>query len=375
MLLVQSKAGPAPLAETCARLGYDVETTAETDVGALLKTAQAIRPHALYAADGAAWPPALAAAHALGVGRWLHDPDGERLRGAWQELMAAGIAVTETCFAPNLPAAEAGLDYIEPPCWLRNFAGSAAPRCLRLDHAEDLPLLFAKAGEKSPGKCVLLQKAPTGDLYRVVGFKLGRDYHPVEVIRERSAEGPYRVPAALTVGDQIAGAPYEAMLRLARRAAAALPPFHGPLEIELVLDDAAPILTDLRPQPTFSLLVEAALRLALGVNLREDTLRVAMGDAPQLAPVENLAAAVRMLDSHSGIVESVEGIEAARRVKNVRLVAVQAQPGDVVGHAIDEAAREQVGYVAAAGPSIEQAAQAAKAACGHIQIQVRPAEA
>lgn len=372
--MASSEPAGESLADLCADLGYAVETVSALDADAVADAARAFGADAIYAEDPAAWPAVLAASKARGLASRLCELDDAALWGVWETLIAAGTPVVETRYAKDLPAAEVAIAEIGTPCRLRSFGGLALPCCFRLDHADDLPLLFAKASEAFAGGGVLVQAPAHGDTHRVVGFKCGRDFFPVEALREWTSDGPFCFPEALGAGEDIAGAPYEAIFRLARRAASALPPGNGPIEIEINLSGETPTLTGLRVWPGIDPAVDTVLRLALGIEFQADALRLAMGDSLASTPRSGLAAIVRWISARSGVVESIEGIHAARALPGIAHIEMRAQPGDILGHAVNAATRDRVGYVAATGSSLTAAARAAEEACALISVVTRPTE-
>lgn len=368
ILIADPAESAAPIASICAEMGYAVEVTGATDADALAKAALACRADGLYTSNPDTWPAVLEATRVLGLPPRTSHLSGKALGAAWARQGDSA----KTIFAKTQAETEAAVTALGTPCWLRSFNRLGTPRCLRLDHLDDLPLLFQKAN-KEPSHGVMVQQILDGPVWRVLGFKRGTDFHPHLVLREWHGDEPFRVPEALGIP---IGHPLEThapMLALAQRTADALPPTHGPLEIEITCLDAGPFLTDLRAPPDFECAVTHAHAFGRHSALRKDVLRAALGDCPAPMQSASRACVLRRLASKTGVIESISGQEQAANLDQVLYVKVSARPGDVVQHSADVEARDKLGYVVAAGKTLEDAFRAAEIAASQIRIITRPA--
>ena len=83
------------------------------------------------------------------------------------------------------------------------------------------------------------------------------------------------------------------------------------------------------------------------------------------------AASLCWLHSHSGIVESVEGMEVAQAVDGLEAMVIQVHPGDRIGHVLDIQSRDALGYVVATGSSPQEARTRAQDVSACIQIHTQ----
>ncbi len=83
------------------------------------------------------------------------------------------------------------------------------------------------------------------------------------------------------------------------------------------------------------------------------------------------AKAAQWLYSHSGIVESLDGIEEARAMPTTEAIELTVTPGDLLGHVLDIPSRDALGYVMANGNTPEEAAIHAQQAVDLITIHIK----
>ena len=83
------------------------------------------------------------------------------------------------------------------------------------------------------------------------------------------------------------------------------------------------------------------------------------------------AASLCWFHSHSGIVESVEGMEYAQAIDGLEVLVIQVHPGDRIGHVLDIQSRDVLGYVVATGSTLQESRTRAQDACVCIQIHTQ----
>jgi biotin carboxylase len=217
---------------------------------------------------------------------------------------------------------------------------------MRADAADELDARIARL------KAILLapelrrMKDPAHDEILIEGFIAGREY-ALEGILDRGVlrvfaifdkpdplDGPffeetiYVAPAALTREQQrlVAGT--------VAHAAAALGLRHGPIHAECRLNERGVFVLEVAPRPIGGLCARA-LRFAghgtVGLSLEDLLLRHATGESLDGYGREAEASAVMMLPIPGrGYYRAVEGLEAARQVRNVDDVIVTAKPGQLL---------------------------------------------
>lgn len=108
-----------------------------------------------------------------------------------------------------------------------------------------------------------------------------------------------------------------------------------------------------------------------GVELTGAALQQAVGRRPEgLDPVRHWVSAERAFISIPGIVEAVEGVEAAKAVPGIRDVFIRVGPGDSVDFPTNNV--EKCGNCISAAPERDRAVQAAEEACRTIFVRLTP---
>ena len=257
------------------------------------------------------------------------------------------------------------------PLWVSPCAVCSGSPRMRVDQEADLVLAMNKARKNSRTGLIHIQRALEGPLFRLYGFQFNGGYFPTEVVEEILPPSPYAVPAGAGVPANLSGAAYQQLVSASQKVVRTLPPGDCMLEMEFAVLDGAPTLAGIQVALPPNEVVIRLLELAYGIDLDADMLRVAMGEAPREVATRGLAAAARWLRSHSGIVEEILGVDAAQALAGVREVHVNVSPGLTLGHVVDEASRDRLGYVVATAGQRAAADALADKACASIEIVTR----
>ncbi len=265
------------------------------------------------------------------------------------------LGITVPCKRVWTPeAAQKAAAELGGPVWVSAGEGWR----MRVESPDDLSLAWAKAQKHlpCPDAGVLLQADAPGEHYRVIGYTRRGAFYPAEILSERLLEGPFGVPVEFCVPAGLEAAAYDPLINRAKRAETALPHDGGFIEMEFVVTPASARITAVYIAGTPDPVVERLMHCAQGFDGGADTPR---------------AAAVVWLTSHSGVVDHIEGCEAARAVSGVQDVVVRVQPGDILGHVTDLPSRDRLGYILATGPTRDDALESARSAAARIHIATR----
>ena len=336
-------------------------------------TAVASEAQGIFAVTPDAYVPATQAAQALHrpapAAEWLTADAAIQLRQTWHE---AGLPVNAWRAATDEQQACEAAQKLGLPVWLREsdlFDGAVR---YRVDTPDELALGLKRARHGSPDRPVLVEAAARGAWCRLFGFKAGREFRPFEIVSEYHDEAPFLVPCGLAVPAAITSAQYKVVVDIARKAARHLPSGHGLVSLGFLIDGPTVQLAGLQVHTQVPPAAARLFEQAFGMDLYADALRVAAGDMAEAAGNRYLGAALRWIETTSGVFEGVQGEAAAEAVPHVREVRLNAAPGSVIGHVTSDAARAAVGHVLAVAPTRDGALEAVETASAKLTVSVQP---
>jgi biotin carboxylase len=232
----------------------------------------------------------------------------------------------------------------------------------------ELPEAIARAIEESRSGGAIVEELVDGPEVTVNAFSLRGEFHPLTVTDRLTAEPPAFGVALAHVWPSEAG---EAAAKVAEAAVRTLGIENGPTYTQLRIGPDGPQVIEVAARLGGGHDAELA-KLALGVDLNGLALQAALGEAiwsAALQPTPEVGGAVvRFLVPPEGVLQEVEGAEAARAVEGVHDVRVYREPGHVFGPFLRGA--DRAGAVLATGDSREEALGRADEAARLIRFKV-----
>jgi biotin carboxylase len=146
----------------------------------------------------------------------------------------------------------------------------------------------------------------------------------------------------------------------------------GPLHWELRVDgEGRAVPMEVNPRLAGGFIPEL-VRHAQGIDLVRETLRLVVGQAPEVEPARHRHASIRFLFAPgAGALESVEGIDGARALGGVVDVALYRAVGDELAIAGDF--RDRIGHVIACADDAGDARRAAERGREAVRVHLRGA--
>ena len=127
----------------------------------------------------------------------------------------------------------------------------------------------------------------------------------------------------------------------------------GPAHIELRVTPDGPKIIEVNPRLAGGYIPEL-VRLATGIDLIEETLRLTLGQEPQLSRKLQRTASIRfVLSPDEGVLDQWEGLDRARQVQGVEEVQAYATAGTHLSLRGDF--RDRIGHVIASGETLAAA--------------------
>ncbi len=200
------------------------------------------------------------------------------------------------------------------------------------------------------------------------------------VIMEEYMQGPevsvevvvsHGVPHVLQITDKLTtGAPHfvemghsqpsrlpedaQAAIRdLASRAALSVGIQNGPAHVEIILTKDGPKMVELGARMGGDCITTHLVPLSTGIDMVGSTIRIALGEEPDLEQKLHKGSAIRYFNVPSGVIREISGVEEARQIPGVKEITFVKQVGETAGDI--GSSTDRVGFVIAQADSAEEA--------------------
>jgi argininosuccinate lyase len=288
-------------------------------------------------------------------------------------LHAAGVGVPAFRAADSVAGARGAADELGYPVVVKPINGSGSigvKLCGDADAVRDHATTLLNQQQNERGQPVpqriLVEELAVGQEYSVELFNGGI----VGITQKYLGSPPYFIevghdfPARLAAGDE------QAIAQTVRRSLDALDLGWGPIHVELRVTKSGPRIIEVNPRLAGGFIPEL-VRLATGIDMIAETVRLVTGGTPLLQRTNDEYAAIRfiVLDQDGTLVE-VGDLDAAARLAHVVAVKRYARASNRIRCFGDF--RDRIGHVIVCASTPEAARASADAAQRMIQVIIRP---
>jgi biotin carboxylase len=286
-------------------------------------------------------------------------------------LAAAGVRVPEFVVARSAAAVQRALDVLGTPVVLKPLSGSGslgvrlcADRCEAVAHAGTLLAIDRNERGLPVPTGVLLERFVDGPEFSaevVAGTVVG-------LTRKHLGAPPWFVETGHDHPAELSAGRSAALEGEALKALAALDLADFAAHVELRLDASGPVLIEVNPRLAGGRITDL-VRLARGIDLVAATVALHAGRVPALVPTRRRWSSIRFLvPGRTGLLATVGGVDAARRLTGVVQVEVRARTGDAV--TVHHDFRDRLGHVVAEGATPAAARDAAEGARAAVTMSL-----
>jgi len=364
----------------------------ENAEAAVYSVMESVRGHEVSGVLAMGDRPAQAAAYvARGLGLQFHHPAAveacrSKLRTR-EVLQAAGLPTPWFRTVGSKPTPEPSLLGITYPCVLKPLSLSASQGVIRANDRDEFVAAAARIARLLDTPDVRAAREPNLDQILVEGYIPGREVAVEGLLADGELrilaifdkpdplEGPFFEETIYVTPSRLSEASRQAIERCARDAVRALGLAHGPVHAEFRLNEQGLWPIEVAPRPIGGLCARA-LRFRApadsdGISLEELLLRHALEIPGHHLPRESRASGVMMIPvPASGVLEKVEGEDAARATPGVTELIITARLHDYI--AAWPEGSSYLGFLFASAETASEAEQILRDAHAKLRFVLTP---
>ena len=250
------------------------------------------------------------------------------------------------------------------PCIVKPTDNAGSRGVVLVQSAEDLDAAYSYARNESRGGAVIVEEYLQGPEFSVEVMVIDGEPQVLQVTDKLTTGAPHFVEMGHNQPSRQASENVARIQDLACRAVKAIGIRMGPAHVELILTERGPKMVELGARMGGDCITTHLVPLSTGIDMVGATIDIACGKTPDLTPKYNKGAAIRYLQTASGVLRQVRGIEQAKEIPGVQEIAVVKAAGEQV-HDIASSA-DRVGFVIAQADT----AEAAIAVCGKAMDKI-----
>ncbi|MDY7011711.1 MAG: ATP-grasp domain-containing protein [Planctomycetota bacterium] len=281
-------------------------------------------------------------------------------------LMYIGVTTAEETLAAS---ERIGLPSIVKPS--RNSGSRGVTLLTKEDGPEKVIAAFEYAMSQSRDPSALIEEFVEGPEFSVEILIWDGQPHVLTVTDKETTGAPHFVETGHSQPTRQAESVRQAIESAAVKGVRALGIDWAAAHAEIKLSPRGPVLMEIGARLGGDFITTELVPRSTGIDIVEGAINLALGRQPDLKPKNSVrGASIRYLTPRTGKVTSIEGVERAKGMQGVKIIALGVEAGGEVPAITSSLTR--VGHVIAEGATAEQAIANAEAARDAIIIHTEP---
>ncbi len=231
-----------------------------------------------------------------------------------------------------------------------------------LSEAYDYTARYSRSGE------IVVEEYMEGPEVSVETLALDGVIHVIQITDKLTTGAPYFVEMGHSQPSQLSESMRQSIAEVARAANRALGIQNGPSHTEIKVTADGPKIVELGARLGGDCITTHLVPLSTGVNMVECSIRIALGEKPDLDRKWEKGSAIRYLRTGRGIIRSISGIREAEALPGVTQVSIVHGVGESAGEI--RSSVDRVGFVVAQAENAEKAIMTAEEGIRKIQVEV-----
>lgn len=190
----------------------------------------------------------------------------------------------------------------------------------------------------------------------------------LQITDKITTEAPHFVEMGHTQPSRLPVATQVAIRNVAIAACTAIGIDKGPAHVEMKVTKRGPVMIELGARMGGDNITTHLVPLSTGIDMVGSTIKVALGEEPDITPTLYCGSAIRYFEVPFGTIKSIDNVEEASRIPGVKQITFTKEVGDESTPI--HCSNDRIGFVIAQGATAEDAVAACEEAMKQVQIKI-----
>lgn len=142
----------------------------------------------------------------------------------------------------------------------------------------------------------------------------------------------------------------------------------GPAHVEMKVTNRGPVMIELGARMGGDNITTHLVPLSTGIDMVGSTIKVALGEEPDITPSLHCGSAIRYFEAPFGTIKAIEGAEQAKKMAGVKQITFTKDIGEV--SAPITCSNDRIGFVIAQGETADEATENCEKARNTIIVSI-----
>ena len=245
-------------------------------------------------------------------------------------------------------------------------SGSRGVNLLKED--SDLYSAYEYTAHYSRGGEIVVEEFMEGPEVSVETLAVDGIVNVIQITDKLTTGAPYFVEMGHSQPSQFSEELKERIKEVAVAANRAIGIQDGPSHTEIKVTKDGPKIVEIGARLGGDCITTHLVPLSTGVNMVECSIRIALGEKPDMEPKWDKGAAIRYFTAENGVIKSITGIEEAKRLNGVCQIEIVHGVGDSLGDI--KSSNDRAGFIITQGIDADEAKKIAEIGLRKIHIMM-----
>lgn len=190
----------------------------------------------------------------------------------------------------------------------------------------------------------------------------------LQITDKITTEAPHFVEMGHTQPSRLPVTTQEAIHNVTVAACKAIGIDKGPAHVEMKVTKRGPVMIELGARMGGDNITTHLVPLSTGIDMVGSTIKVALGEDPDIEPTLHCGSAIRYFEVPFGTIKAIENVEEAKKIPGVKQITFTKEVGEESTPI--HCSNDRIGFVISQGATAEDAANACEEAMKVIKVNI-----
>ena len=255
------------------------------------------------------------------------------------------------------------------PCIIKPTDNAGSHGVAKVNSFEELIASYEYSHSCSRHGKVIVEEFLDGPEVSVEVMMVNGKVNILQITDKITTEAPHFVEMGHSQPSLLPDATQETIRQVATAACLAVGIDKGPAHVEMRVTKRGPVMIELGARMGGDNITTHLVPLSTGIDMVGSTIKVALGEDPDITPTLHCGSAIRYFEVPFGVIKAIEGVEDAERIPGVKQITFTKNVGEISTPIA--CSNDRVGYVIAQGKTREKAEEACEKAMKTILVHVK----
>ena len=252
------------------------------------------------------------------------------------------------------------------PCIMKPTDNAGSHGVAKVNSFDELIANYEYSHSCSRHGKVIIEEYLDGPEVSVEVMVVNGEVNILQITDKITTEAPHFVEMGHTQPSSLPDDIQQQIMEVATSACKSLGINKGPAHVEMRATSRGPVMIELGARMGGDNITTHLVPLSTGIDMVKATIKVALGEEPDITPTLHCGSAIRYFEVPFGTIKAIENVEEAKRELGVKQITFTKNVGE--SSAPIHCSNDRIGFVIAQGTTAEDAVRACEKAMKVINV-------